>query len=258
MAKHDPGCFRAWQLFLALAAGLTFVGGAQAAEAPVVFWAPDQAGPGDVILVYGGNLAAADAVVAWRLPDGSPALPPAAAPSVAPADAPRLKPLQRTDNSLKFLLPEILAPGVFAVQVIAGAEKSPARLLNRPELWFLQPTALRPGLAVNQAPPGMEVQVIGKNLTIRGDGKPPRLALRPKAGGPTVAVPVVKAEPFSLTARLPEDLPARAYRVVCPCGQGRCGGVGGAARHRGESTGSMAPESLQRPRLRGQGGRRRG
>jgi hypothetical protein len=40
---------------------------------------------------------------------------------------------------------------------------------NRPELWFLQPTKLLPGLSANQAAPGTQVQIIGKNFLLPGD-----------------------------------------------------------------------------------------
>ncbi|HEX8916304.1 MAG TPA: glycosyl hydrolase family 28-related protein, partial [Humisphaera sp.] len=200
-----------------------------AAEPPTVFRVPDRVGPGDVVLLYGGGLAATDGIAAWRLPDADLGQPGAGATPTAPADAATLKPLQPGDGSVKFVLPAALEPGVFAVQVRAGDARAEVRVLNRPEFWFLQPTTLRPGLAVNQAPPGAEVQVVGKNLTTRGDRDPhPRLALRPKAGGgPAVDLPVTRAEPFSLTARLPEGLPVGDYELFAHPGKGGPAAWGG-------------------------------
>jgi hypothetical protein len=195
--------------------------GPAAAAPPVVFWAPDQVGPGDVTLLYGGGLAAVDAVFLWRLQDAAPGLPPAAQPGDPPAKAARVKPLQPSPGSVKFQAPESLAPGVFAIQAAAGPERSAVRVLNRPELWFAQPIILRPGLAANQAPPGAEIQVVGKNLTVRGDASPrPRLMVRPSGGGAAVAVAVSKAEPFSLMARLPDDLPPGIYELFAHPGKG--------------------------------------
>lgn len=123
-------------------------------------------------------------------------------------------PLQPNDNSLKFVLPDSAAPGVFAVQVVQGAETSIPCLLNRPDLWFCQPASLRPGLGRGDLPPGAEIQIIGKNFTFRGDANPhPLVALRPKFGGVAVPVPVLKAEPFSLSARLPDGLAAGEYEM---------------------------------------------
>src|SRR5438552_1872715 len=108
---------------------------AGAAEPPVVFWTSDGVAPGDVVLAYGGGLAAADSVGVWRLADDDPASPPApvgapalAAPAAAaPAAAVTVtvKPLQPTADSLKFVLPATLAPGAYGVQVRAGDAAGP-------------------------------------------------------------------------------------------------------------------------------------
>ena len=197
------------------------------AAAPVVFWAPDRTAPGDVVLLYGGGMGEADGVVVWRLPDGNPGLPPSVLVKDAPKTAAQVKPIQPSAGSLKFVLPESSTPGLFAVQVSAGGSTSAPRVLNRPELWFSQPTTLRPGLVANQVPPGSEIQVIGKNFTLRGDANPrPRLVLRPKSGGDPIGLPVQKAEPFSLLARLPDDIPAGVYELYAHTGKGGAAGWG--------------------------------
>ena len=212
----------AWQLLLAFILGLVASSGNWArGAAPTVFWAPDQVGPGDTVLLYGGGLTMSETVLVWRLPDGNPGQPPAVPPLIPPASAVRVKALQPTDSSVKFVLPESLTAGGYGFQIVAGTERSPLRVLNRPELWFLQPTALLPGLAANQAPPGGEVQLVGKNLTVRGDQAPrPRLALRLKGGGPAIVLSMVKAEPFSVTARLPEGLAPGQYELFAHPGRG--------------------------------------
>ncbi len=217
-----------WFWLLTCVATLILSKAVGAAELPVVFRLPDRVGPGDVVLLYGGNLGAADAIAEWRLPDADAGAPTAAATPAAPEGAPAVKPLQPTDGSVKFVLPASLEPGVYGVQVRAGNARGEVLVLNRPEFWFLQPTTLRPGLTSNQAPPGAEVQVVGKNFTIRGDARPhPRLALRPKGGGAPVDVPISKAEPFSLIARLPENLPPGEYELFAHPGKGGPAAWGG-------------------------------
>ena len=194
---------RQLQLFLC-AAGLLAV---DLVAAPVVFRVPDKAAPGDVTLLYGGGLAKAEKVLVTALGEAG-----------AEVSAPALQPCE---NSVKFVLPALLKPGVFSVQVEAGGERSPARLINQPEVWFLQPTTLQPGLDENQAPAGAEVQVIGKNFAVRGDAAPkPKLELRLKAGGPATALALLKAEPYSLIARLPGELAPGIYELRIHNGHG--------------------------------------
>lgn len=169
---------------------------------PVVFWGPDQTAPGDVVLLYGGGLRESKVVQVRSLPDGTPE----SAPTI-----------QACDASLKFVLSSHLPPGVFAVDY-GGREPW---VVNRPELWFMQPTTLRPGLDVNQAPPDSEVQVVGKNVTLRGAAAPkPRLQLRPKSGGAAVPLAVTKAEPFSLIAKVPGQLAPGTYELRMHNGHG--------------------------------------
>ena len=131
------------QITLSLLALL--VSHAVARAAPVVFWGSDGVAPGNVALLYGGGLGETKEVRVRSLPDGAPVTVPT---------------IQPCENSVKFVVPASLQPGVIVVD-LGGAQPW---ILNRPELWFLQPTTLRPGLDVNQASPGAEVQVVGKNF----------------------------------------------------------------------------------------------
>ncbi len=207
---------------------ILFLAAASAGAAgPVVFRASDRVGPGDVVLLSGGGLQAVESVWVWRLPDGAPRMPPGDPTGMPPAKVAKVKALQPSAGSVKFQIPESLAPGVYAFSALAGDARTTPQLLNRPELWFLQPTILRPGLAANQAPPGTEVQIVGKNLTIRGDSSPrPRVAVR-RAGSDPIPVPVIKAEPFSLTAKLPDDLPPGKYELFVHPGKGGPSAWGG-------------------------------
>ena len=178
-----------------------------AAATPVLFWAPDQIAPGDMTLLYGGGLAQAEKVLVRSLEEAGTEM---SVPVIQPAE-----------NSLKFMLPKSLKAGVFSVQVVAGDKHSTTRLINQPEIWFLQPTTLQPGLDENQVSPGAEVQVIGKNFAMRGDAiSKPRLKLIAKTGGQATELELVKAEPFSLIAKLPGNLAAGDYALRVHNGHG--------------------------------------
>ncbi len=153
MLSNGNGVGHLALLALVWMVGLCACDGADAGEAPIVFRAPERISPGDTALLYGGNLAGVDSVVLWRLPDTDPGQ--TATPAIAaPGDASTAKPLQPTDNSVKFVLPATLQPGVFAAQVRAGGASGAVTVLNRPQIWFAQPTTLQPGLAANVLPPG--------------------------------------------------------------------------------------------------------
>ncbi len=170
--------------------------------APVVFWGSDHVKPGNVVLLYGGGLAVCKQVRLSAIPDGRP------------VDVPTI---QAGDGSLKFVLPQDQPGGLYAVNY--GGEKP--WVLNRPETWFMQPTALKPGLVVNQATPGSEVQVIGKNFSVSGDESArPKIGIRQGKGGKIVELAVVKAEPFSIIAKIPETAATGPCEILVHNGRG--------------------------------------
>jgi hypothetical protein len=193
---------------------------AGAAAQPVVFWHPDSNGPGDAVLLYGGGLSQTSQVSVWRLPDtnGRPA-----ANSPAPS-RPVLQPaIQACEQSVKFVIPANFEPGVYGVQV-AGAG---VVVLNRPEIWFLQPTHLVPGLVQNQTPPGAEVQIIGKDFLLPNGKGTSHAALRKAGSTNWIDLNITQAERFSLTAQVPKDLAEGSYELWVQNGfggeQGWCG-----------------------------------
>jgi len=196
-----------------------------AGAGPVVFWVSEPAEPGDVVLLYGGDLASAREVTVWRLPDPEPGGPPAPqAPARLPAvtQAVRVPSIQPSSVSLKFVLPASLAPGVLAVDAGAGP-----RLIGVPRVDWVQPTRLLPGLGENEAAPGGAIQIIGRNF--RGDGSGQtrvRVALR-GIDGRVTTLPMVSAVKYSLVASLPGSLPPGEYTVWVHNGFGGAPGWGG-------------------------------
>jgi hypothetical protein len=193
--------------------------------APVVFWSPDSVEPGNIVMFYGGGLAGAQKISLARRSDG-PANRPEA--RVKPSESDKsAEPLQASDNSVKFELPGQYEPGVYEAVVHTADGKSQPVILNRPELWFFQPTKLLPGLAANQASPGTKVQIVGKNFLLPGDKGTAQAGLK-TADGQWISLPVTQAERFSLRAQLPEDLKMGRYELWLHNGFGGAGGWGGA------------------------------
>src|SRR5260370_4408531 len=75
---------------------------------PVVFWVSEPAGPGDIVLLYGGGLAHVARASIKRFDDGDAGAPPGAAGNAHAAAA--LPPLQASDSSLQFAIPPSLPP----------------------------------------------------------------------------------------------------------------------------------------------------
>ncbi len=194
------------------------------AAKPVVFWQPDSNTPGGIVLLSGGGLANSSFISVWRLPDTA-ALPGTATPT-PPANATRLQPLQTTEESVKFELPPNFQPGVYAAQVTAGEERTRTILLNRPELWFLQPVQLQPGLTQNQAVPGATVQIVGKDFLLPGELGKPQVKLR-SPNGTWIDTKISQPERFSLRVSLPKTLTPGKYELWVSNGFGGQAGWGG-------------------------------
>ena len=172
-------------------------------------------------MLYGGGLGSAGKVSVWRvadsrtLPDGESRTP------SAPASARSLATVQPGDQSVKFVMPRDFEPGVFAARIDGGA----AVVFNRPELWFVQPATLQPGLHENQACAGTEVQIVGKDFLLPGEKGHARIALR--RNGKWFEVPVSRQERFSLRAHLPDTLAEGKYELWVQNGFGGAAGWGG-------------------------------
>lgn len=168
-------------------------GHAAEAGAPVVFWGPDSVEPGDTVLLYGGGLGDVRQVKVRVAPDGQEVVVPT---------------LQPSEGSLKFILPATLPPGQYAAEMAAGRPW----VLNRPEVWFLQPVTLLPGMRENQAAAGTVVQIIGRNILLPGDRGTAAAVLR-GGDGREHPLAVTRPERFSLRAQLPADCPPGRYEL---------------------------------------------
>ncbi|HNX34310.1 MAG TPA: glycosyl hydrolase family 28-related protein [Kiritimatiellia bacterium] len=177
---------------------------------PAVFWASDPVRPGEAAMAIGENLGGTRAVEIVRLPDGRAGKPTAEA-FAWPKRSTMVETLQSGAQSVKFLVPKSLKPGLFAVRV-ANREGAAVRVLNRPQVWWTQ------GDGGTTATPGGWVRAFGKNLGWDAkDGlRMPALRLE----GPCELSLPVETDGHAARAVLPENLPAGMYRLSIHGGAG--------------------------------------
>lgn len=206
----------------AFAAGAVLLLWASAWGAPVIHWASEPAGPGQVVLVYGGDLQTTRNLRVSRLQDGDPKFPPAMSPALRKGLF--VEWIEAEDASAKFVIPGSLESGVFEL----AAQDGVARWrLNAPRPRWFQPCRLEPGLSEGEAKPGTAIQLIGANFLIDGaKGSGVRVAVC-SASGLNRLLPVEQAEPYSLVLRLPTDLPPGDYALWVHNGYGGPAGWGG-------------------------------
>ena len=216
----NPRCVRACAalgLTWLILAGLASLEAAAENSPPTVFWASDPVGPGEAVLAMGNGLDVACAVELFRLEDG-----PAGRPQEIQWPGSFLKPevLQPRGQSLKFVLPEDLAPGVVAFRVRCGRAVSRTVLLNLPDPWWCQ------GDAGTAATPGGMVRVFGKNLgwtgaasDAKGAGADSPVSTVALSGPRSVVLPA-RGDGYSLAVNLPRDLPVGEYQLRVHHGRG--------------------------------------
>ncbi|HEY3330838.1 MAG TPA: glycosyl hydrolase family 28-related protein [Capsulimonadaceae bacterium] len=168
-------------------------------DTPSVFWVSDPVLPDETVLVSGAFFDDTASVEIARLPDSGDDV----------ADWRDASVLQRSDQSLKAVIPAALPLGVYRLRVRSDAGVSAARLVNAPAPWWLQGDS---GAAANA---GGWVRVFGKCLHFDRPS-----VVRLSSGGRIVSIECAQAENYSLTAALPADLAAGAYAISVSNGYG--------------------------------------
>ena len=177
-------------------------------QGPLIFWTSNPALPGNTILVHGAGLDQATNVSVRRVTDGppgtpgSPVLPP-------PSGAATCPPLQPSPASVKFVLPDTLKRGLFALSVETPEARTNVAYLNRPCVWWCQ------GDAGLDASPGGRIRLFG---TCLGWGGRPKTTVVLK--GAQAFTLTSSAQPYSAQVDLPQDLPADQYEVFVHNGYG--------------------------------------
>ncbi len=90
------------------------------AAAPHLYWASDPVGPGQAVMAIGDALGDHATVEIVRLADTA-AGSPTRARFTWPGEGAKVETLQATDNSLKFIVPATLPPGVFAYRIATAS-----------------------------------------------------------------------------------------------------------------------------------------
>lgn len=165
-----------------------------AAAEPKVVWASAPVLPDETVCVLGGDFGPETTVEASAGGDW------AAAPI-----------LQRTQSSLKFVLPKTWSPGVYSFKVKNPDGASVAYPLNQPQVKWLQ------GDNGATATPGGWIRAFGVCLSFEGyaglkDMPQARFRLQ-AADGKSLELPAQNPSCFSLKLELPKDLPVGKYRL---------------------------------------------
>ncbi|CAB4243171.1 Endopolygalacturonase (fragment) [Methylacidimicrobium sp. AP8] len=194
-------------------------------RAAKIFWASEPVAPGEMALLYGGDLGGVQSITTWPLEDGEPKEPRGGFPD-APAATVSVPVSQSSSASIKVPIPAAFQTGIFAVD--AGGDKL---LLNLPKPEWSQPERLLPGLEENEAAPGSRIDVFGRNFVL--DVEEPKRALvllRESATGKAIRLAPDTVERYRLSVRLPEDLAAGNYEIWVHNGHGGEWGWGGGAK----------------------------
>jgi len=179
-----------------------------AQAAPVVFWHSDPVSPGETVLLVGDDLDGSTVQVR-RMDDTDPY---SEVVELGWRDAGPVAPvLQPCGQSLKFVIPRTLEPGVYAYRVHNERGACDGRI-NAPAAWWLQ------GDGGTFATPGGWLRVFGKNL-----GWPDSdtdYATSVWLQGPREVHLQAVADCYAARAELPADLPVGDYHVVLHSGLG--------------------------------------
>ena len=170
---------------------------------PIVWQINDPVAPGDTCVMFGDGFGTAPKIAAARLTDGPASSPGHAAAAVVPHGA-GASVLQATDQCLKVLLSNKLAPGIFSLRV--GDERTEV-LLNRPAVWWTQVDYGDPGA---KAP---TLRLFGKNLA----GPSAQVYLK---GPKTIALGLGKREDTWAAQAPLTDVPDGTYEVSYHSGYG--------------------------------------
>jgi len=185
-----------------------------AIASPIVFRVSEPAAPGDALLLNGGGLSEVHTLGISRLTDSEPGNPDQHT-AISNSGAIRTRAIQRSEGSVKFILPASLQPGVFAADIGGGAPV----LIGQPRVYWCQPIQLLPGLVQNEAAPGSTLDIIGRNF-IPEDGKPGVVIAVLQDGARLIRLRVSRVDKYSLLVDLPANTPIGRYQLRVHNGYG--------------------------------------
>lgn len=175
----------------------------QASAAPTVFWASDPVKPGQTVQLSGAGLDRIETVEVVRLPDST-----GDAGSLTPPPQPA-EVLAKTENTLSFVLPESLEPGVYSA-TLRGGDGPLVLQLNAPDVYWTQ------GDRGPAASAGGWLRISGRNIAL---GEKAAVKLIAPDGRET-DIKIEKPDPWSATFLLPADIAPNTYSIRVGNGHG--------------------------------------
>jgi hypothetical protein len=173
---------------------------------PIVIWYSDPVKPGDTVLVFGADFQNIHNIQIGKAAEtihGSPG------GAVSLPHTVTIQPLERSPQSVKFVIPRSLSPGIYYAK-IETPDGYAALWLNKPQIVWLQ------GDQGSASSPGGNIRVFGKCLL----AKTGRGLLMLQSGAKRVMVTASSIDPFSMQAKMPNNMPLGTCDVYVHTGYG--------------------------------------
>lgn len=186
--------------------------------APAIFWVSDPVGPGEAAMVIGDGFGDVVLAEVERIPDR-----PGSGPGngVSQASGRAVSPIQATEQSLKFVVPQEFPPGVFALR-IKTVDGASSWLINAPTVYWAQ------GDQGKGASPGGWIRIFGRCIGL--DSKGVRLLMKSASSAGDVSLQSSSASPWEARFELPANTRPGSYKLWLYNGMGdqRAWGEGGS------------------------------
>lgn len=182
----------------------------------ITFWASQPVDRDETVVVSGGNISPTATVRLTRLDDSAAGNPLETADSANNGWS-SVTPIQATEQSLKFQLPDI-ARGVYAYQIVTGNGAGATTLVNAPDIWFVQ------GNVGSGASPRGRLNVFGTALgRMSASTQPVQLAL--VRNGTVQRILIAdesnpKEGMYAQSFAIPADMPEGDYELYLHNGSG--------------------------------------
>jgi hypothetical protein len=184
---------------------------------PSIFWASQPVRAGQTVMVSGAGFGPGAALAMQPLPDDDTKQP-FDGPEFKLGTPRRVEPSQVADSLLMAEVPELSGARVFNFCVAAGDRFSEPRLLNVPEVWFLQ------GDQGQTASPGGWLAAFGNCLSLGGERRPQMLLAHGRQPVALLKARAADGTGYGQYFDVPANCPAGTYEVWLHNGYG-----GGAA-----------------------------
>ncbi|HID55038.1 TPA: hypothetical protein EYP37_00800 [Candidatus Poribacteria bacterium] len=167
-----------------------------AVAGPIPIWGSDPVEPGEAAMIFGEGMSKVESVEI----------------STSSSDRIELKPIQVTDRSVKFVIPEDWNLDLYICRLRSREGRSKELILNRPDPWWVQ------GDTGVSASPGGWIRLFGKCLSFEGTS--PKLFLRGLKSEGEIELEIEEVSPYAIGASIPLDLPEGRYEVMVHNGLG--------------------------------------